>query len=103
MAGYSIYQSQEEIGQSTETQQFTLDAKNCTYLIEGQNITLINGYSEEEVAPGSVSKIITKYFGNEVTGDFNNDGFPDICFCLDAGRRWKRYFLLFSVCLRKQR
>jgi len=99
VAGYSIYQSQEEIGQSTETQQFTLDAKNCTYLIEGQNITLINGYSEEEVAPGSVSKIITKYFGNEVTGDFNNDGFPDIAFVLtqEGGGSGTFYYLVSAL------
>lgn len=79
--GYWFYQSQQE-EQPIETQTFTLDARNCTYLVEGKNITLTNGYSEEEVAPGSASKIITRYFGNEITGDFNNDGFSDIAFIL---------------------
>jgi len=82
VGGYLVYHPQKGIKQSTETQKFTLDAKNCTYLIEGQNITLINGYSEEEIASGSASKIITKYFGNEAAGDFNNDGFSDVAFLL---------------------
>lgn len=97
--GYSIYHSQKGIKQSTETQKFTLDAKNCTYLIEGQNITLVNGYSEKEVAPGSASKIVTKYFGNEVAGDFNNDGFSDIAFILtqEGGGSGTFYYLAAAL------
>ena len=50
--GYWISQSQKEVGQSTGTQEFALDPKDCTYIIEGKNITLTNGYSEEEIIPG---------------------------------------------------
>jgi len=39
---------------------------NATYKINGQNVLLKNGLSVTEVAPGSGSKIITRYFGNEV-------------------------------------
>ncbi len=60
----------------------TLDYKNITYIIENQPIKLINGYSEMEVAPGSASKIITRYFGNEAVGDLNGDGTKDVAFLL---------------------
>ena len=60
----------------------TIDPKNCTYVIEGQNITLKNGYSEEQTVVGSASKNITQYFGNEVSADFNGDGIKDTAFIL---------------------
>lgn len=59
-----------------------LDYKNATYIIEGLPVALVNGYAEAPVAPGSASKIITQYFGNEAVGDLNNDGVPDIAFLL---------------------
>lgn len=58
------------------------DHKNTTYEIEGQKITLVNGRIETEVAPGSASKLITQYFGGDVSGDLNNDGATDIAFIL---------------------
>ncbi|MBP6857755.1 MAG: META domain-containing protein [Candidatus Pacebacteria bacterium] len=52
------------------------------YIVDGQKITLKNGLSEVEVAPGSASKIVTKYFGNEVSGDFDKDGREDTAFLI---------------------
>lgn len=57
------------------------DYKNATYIIESRPITLTNGLSEVEAATGS-SKIITRYFGNEVRHDLNDDGREDIVFLL---------------------
>ncbi len=55
------------------------DYKNTTYTIDGKKVTLKNGVAESE----SVSaKIITRYFGNEVKGDFNGDGREDVAFIL---------------------
>ncbi len=54
--------------------------KDATYVIGGKVVKLENGISEVEAAPGSASKIITKYFGNEVAVDFNDDGREDIAF-----------------------
>jgi heat shock protein HslJ len=51
-----------------------------TYDIGGQKITLMNGVSESSVTPGSASKIITRYFGNEVKGDFDGNGVEDVAF-----------------------
>jgi len=54
------------------------DNKNTTYIIEGQTVALVGGRSEVAVVPGSASKTITQYFGNDATGDLNGDGLPDI-------------------------
>ena len=53
-----------------------------TYTINGQKITLENGISIIESAPSSTSKIITRYFGNDVKGDFDADGREDTVFLL---------------------
>jgi len=58
------------------------DYKNATYLIGGQPITLANGLSEIEAASGSATKIITRYFGNKVEHDLNDDGREDAVFLL---------------------
>ena len=60
----------------------SVSPKDTTYTINGQQVTLKNGISEIEAAPGSASKIITRYFGNEVVYDFNGDGRNDIAFIL---------------------
>ncbi len=56
------------------------DHKNATYIIDGEAITLVDGVAETEAAPGSASKITTKYFGNELKTDLNGDGSEDIAF-----------------------
>ena len=50
------------------------------YIINGTSVTLVNGVSEVEAAPGSATKVITRYFGNEVRHDFNGDGREDSVF-----------------------
>ena len=58
------------------------DYKNATYQVEGQPVNLLNGVSEVESAPGSATKIITRYFGNEAFGDLNGDGKQDVAFLI---------------------
>lgn len=58
------------------------DYKNASYVINGEVITLKNGLAETEIAPGSASKLVTKYFGNEVIHDFDHDGREDVAFLL---------------------
>src|SRR5262245_16293497 len=58
------------------------DFKNASYLINGQVVTLTNGVSKVEAAPGSASKVVTRYFGNEARGDLDRDGVPDVGFIL---------------------
>lgn len=53
-----------------------------TYVINGEKVILKNGISEVEAAPGSASKIITKYFGNDLRHDINDDGTVDDIFLI---------------------
>ncbi len=58
------------------------DYKDAEYLIEGQRIRLSDGISESEPVPGSAARIVTRYFGNELTADINSDGREDVVFLL---------------------
>lgn len=64
------------------TQSAAPDPRNATYTIDGKTVTLVNGRAESEAAPGSASKVVTQYFGNEAKGDLNGDGVADIGFIL---------------------
>jgi hypothetical protein len=66
-----------------EIQRFAAkDHKNAEYVIDGQRVKLKESISEVISDPGSASKIITRYFGNEVYKDLNDDGREDIVFLL---------------------
>ncbi len=71
---------------------------NCSYVVDSQAVVLNNGYSEKVVL-NSDSKIITKYFGNEASGDFNADGFTDTAFILtqDLGGSGTFYYLAVAL------
>lgn len=58
------------------------DFKNAEYVIAGERIQLVDGMAETPAAPGSSSKVITKYFGNELKTDLDGDGREDIVFLL---------------------
>jgi len=59
-----------------------IEFKNTTYTIEGQSITLQDGYAESNMTDASSSKIIIRYFGNEASGDLDGDGKVDVAFLL---------------------
>lgn len=73
--------------------------KNISYKINGVDITLINGLAETEIAPGSASKLITRYFGNEAHGDLNADGLEDVAFLLtqDGGGSGTFYYIAAAL------
>lgn len=72
------------------------DFKNCTYHINEQEIILVDGYSEIDMG---LSKIITQYYGNEVSGDFNNDGLNDTALILtqDGGGSGTFFYLVAAL------
>jgi ABC-type Fe3+-hydroxamate transport system substrate-binding protein len=74
--------------------------KNASYEIAGRTVTLVNGVSEVEAAPGSASKIVTRYFGNLATGDLNGDGTPDVAFLLTQSPGGSGTFYYAVVALR---
>jgi heat shock protein HslJ len=55
------------------------DFKEATYKISGVPVKLVNGLS---VVSDGESTVTTKYFGNEVYKDLNNDGREDVVFLL---------------------
>lgn len=75
------------------------DYKNTTYFIEGDVVTLTDGFSERDVAPGSASKSITRYFGNEVFADINNDSVKDVAFLLTQSDGGTGSFYYLAVAL----
>ncbi len=79
--GYIIFDSYSR-RENTTVQVSAQDYRNATYVIDGKPVTLVDGLSETEAAPGSATKIITRYFGNEVKHDLNDDGREDVAFLL---------------------
>jgi heat shock protein HslJ len=69
------------------------------YTIDGEKITLLGGVLEKTI-PGSSAKVVTRYFGNEVQGDFNRDGKEDIAFILtqEKGGSGTFYYLAVALC-----
>ena len=75
------------------------DYKSLSYYFNGQPITLINGKAETPAAPGSTSKVVTQYFGNEVRGDLNGDGQQDVAFIVtqDTGGSGTFFYLVGAI------
>ena len=82
--GGTLFLYKNTAAPSNETAPLSLPAeyKNATYGINGTSIQLTNGYAETEIAPGSASKLITRYFGNEATGDLTGSGMSDVAFLI---------------------
>ena len=73
--------------------------KNATYQIEGQAVTLVDGLSEMDFAPGSAGKLVTRYFGNEAIADLNGDGYDDVAFLLTQNSGGSGTFFYVVVAL----
>ena len=78
------------------------DGKNSTFVIEGTNTTLVNGISQTNTTPDSASKTITRYFGNEVSGDLNGNGLADIAFLVTQDRSGSGLFYYAVVALKNK-
>lgn len=88
-----------EIGEFKITNTSTVDPKNSTFKIDNKEITLINGKSETESAPGSATKIATTYFGNNIQADLDKDGRTDNAFLVtqDTGGSGIFYYLVADL------
>lgn len=76
-----------------------MSAKDATYVIDGKVVALKNGVSEIELEPGSASKIVTRYFGNEVKLDIDSDGRQDEVFLLtqETGGSGTFYYVVAAL------
>lgn len=75
------------------------DYKDAEFTIDGKRVKLENGVAETETTPGSASKTVTKYFGNEAKGDINGDGITDLAFLLtqETGGSGTFYYLVAAL------
>lgn len=74
------------------------DPRDATYVIEGAQVTLTKGISEQSI-PNSSAKIITKYFGNGALGDLNGDGRSDLAYYLtvETGGSGLFYYVVAAI------
>lgn len=77
----------------------SFDPRNSTFVINGEVVSLVDGLSEVVVSPGSASKIVTRYFGNEAEGDLTGDGKADKAFLVvqDGGGSGVFYYVVVAV------
>ncbi|MCR4330828.1 MAG: META domain-containing protein [Patescibacteria group bacterium] len=92
---FNTYIYDEKQGDQTPA----LSHKDASYVIDGRTITLKDGVSEIEAVPGSASKIVTRYFGNEVRHDLNEDGKEDVVFLLtqETGGSGTFYYVVAAL------
>lgn len=78
---------------------FQAGYQDISYMIDGIPVVLVGGYAEQETAPGSASKTITRYFGNEAEGDLNGDGVSDVAFLLtqETGGSGTFYYVVSAL------
>lgn len=97
---FSISQRKQINNLPTSEQEIShFDGKNSSFTIDGKLITLISGISRTSITPGSVSETITRYFGNETTGDLNNDGKDDYAFLVnqETGGSGVFYYVVVAI------
>lgn len=76
-----------------------VDFKDAEYRIDGIPVLLKDGVAEVETAPGSASKVMTQYFGNEYVTDLDDDGREDVVFLLtqEAGGSGLYYYVVAAL------
>lgn len=74
------------------------DGRNSTFILEGKLVTLVNGESRESI-PNSSAQTVTRYFGNETSGDLTGDGKPDAAFLVtqEGGGSGLFYYVVVAV------
>jgi hypothetical protein len=78
------------------------DYKDGTYFIENGLVTLKDGVVAEAI-PGSSAQVTTRYFGNEVRADLNDDGREDVVFLLTQNTGGSGTFFYVVAALNTER
>ena len=101
--GFAVYKKFVPQQDDTKTPSVIVatESHDGTFTIEGQKTTLTRGISEVAAAPGSASKIITRYFGNDVAADFDLDGRQDLAFIITQDRGGSGMFYYVVALLNK--
>ncbi len=98
-AFYFLKTAQVPAAAPVAQEQPPFDGRNATFTVDGKSVTLRDGVSVVPAAPGSASKITTKYFGDTASGDLNGDGLEDIAFLVtqDAGGSGLFYYAVVAL------
>ena len=98
---YQIYQSTlEEPSVVIPKEELANDPLSATYIIEGDEFTLVDGKAEKEIVPGAASKIRINVFDAWSTkGDVNGDGLEDTVVLLtyDAGGSGTFFYIALAI------
>lgn len=76
------------------------NARNSSFMINEDQISLKNGYQEKVVKKDGVNNTITtRYFGNEEVGDLNRDGENDYAFMVvnNSGGTGTFYYAVIAL------
>jgi heat shock protein HslJ len=76
-----------------------LDHLHAEYVIDGRRVHLVEGLAEVEAAPGSATKIVTRYLGYDVRKDLDGDGREDIAFLMtqESGGTGTFYYVVAAL------
>ena len=74
----------------------------ATYNIGGEEVILRNGVAEKEIMPGAASKIITRYFGNDLAIDLDKNGQMDSVFIVTQETGGSGIFYYVTALLNNQ-
>lgn len=75
------------------------DPRDISYTIEGESFTLVKGFAEKELFPGSASKSVVAIFGQPVLGDIDGDGDHDALVLLENDRGGSGTFYYVALAL----
>ncbi len=92
IAGYFLFNK-------PQVESSVFNGKNSTFTVDGKSVTLINGVSGTAIENSS-AKITTQYFGNEATGDLNDDGLEDEAFLITQNSGGSGTFFYVVVALK---
>ena len=98
--GLGVYKFKFAINDTNLVNIGATSAKDATYKINGEFVTLNDGVSDGSLLiPGTASKIITKYFGSDVKHDFDGDGREDLAFILtqETGGSGTFYYVVMAL------
>jgi len=99
--GYWIYQSTLEESSTTIPEEgLVVDPLNATYIIEGDEFTLVDGKAEKEIVSGAASKIrINVFDGWSTKGDVNDDDLEDTVVLLtyNAGGSGTFFYVVLAI------
>jgi hypothetical protein len=88
----------DDSSNSLPIQSRVFDARNSTFKVENAPVTLVNGVAEIELASIPGKKITTRYFGNELKHDLDNDGREDTVFLVtQTGGGDETFFYVVAV------